>query len=235
MKTVNIKGKEYVEVNERLKEFRKNFKDYSLTTEIIELKPDYCILKAVITDEKGVIRATGLAQENRDSSYINKTSYVENCETSAWGRALGNFGIGIDSAICTADDLLMALNAQKEDEKPKKKAEKTPEQAFISTGSAVKAAATKAGKYELSDADIVAKAQKSTYTDEEVAVKTQGAIDFFNGLNNQLLANDKNIIGAKLLIEINNARGSELAADALKTALNDAIERTSSLDDSIPY
>lgn len=235
METINLKGKEYVTVNERLKAFRETFKDYSLTSEIIELTPEVCTIKAVITDEKGVIRATGLAQEQRQASFVNKTSYVENCETSAWGRALGNFGIGIDSAICTADELLMALNAQKEDEKPKKKAEKTPEQAFISIGSAVKAAATKAGKYELSDADIVAKAQKSTYTDEEVAVKTQGAIDFFNGLNNQLLANDKNIIGAKLLIEINNARGSELAADALKTALNDAIERTSSLDDSIPY
>lgn len=234
MKTVNIKGKEYVEVNERLKEFRKNFKDYSLTTEIIELKPDYCILKAVITDDKGIIRATGLAQENRESSYINKTSYVENCETSAWGRALGNFGIGIDSAICTADELLMAIAAQKEEEKPKKSA-KTPEQAFINTGSAVKAAATKAGKYELSDADIVAKAQKSTYTDEEVAVKTQGAIDFFNGLKYPLLADDKNILGAKLLIEINKSRGFETAADALCHVLNDAIERTSSLDDSIPY
>lgn len=112
MKTVNIKGKNYVEVNERLKEFRNNFKDYSLTTEIIELTPEYCILKAVITDDKGVVRATGLAQENRDSSFINKTSYVENCETSAWGRALGNFGIGIDSAICTADELLIAISAQ---------------------------------------------------------------------------------------------------------------------------
>ena len=234
MKTVNIKGKEYVEVNERLKEFRKNFKDYSLTTEIIQLTPEFCILKAIITDDKGVIRATGLAQEAKESSYINKTSYVENCETSAWGRALGNFGIGIDSSICTADELLLAISAQKEEEKPKKSA-KTPEQSFISTGSAVKAAATKAGKYELSDADIVAKAQKSTYTDEEVAVKTQGAIDFFNGLKYQLLENDKNILGAKLLIEINNARGSELAADALKNALNSAIERTSSLDDSIPY
>lgn len=232
MQTINLKGKEYVTVNERLKAFRETFKDYSLTSEIIELTPEVCTIKAVITDEKGVIRATGLAQEQRQASFVNKTSYVENCETSAWGRALGNFGIGIDSAICTADELLMALNAQKEDEKPKKK---TPEQAFISTGSAVKAAATKAGKYELSDADIVAKAQKSTYTDEEVAVKTQGAIDFFNGLNNQLLANDKNIIGAKLLIEINKYRGFETAADALKTALNTAIERTSSLDDSIPY
>ena len=234
MKTVNIKGKEYVEVNERLKEFRNTFKDYSLTTEIIELTPEYCVLKAIITDDKGVVRATGLAQENRDSSYINKTSYIENCETSAWGRALGNFGIGIDSAICTADELLMALNAQQQEKKPTPAA-KTPEQSFLTVGSSVKAAATRAGKYELSDAEIVAKAEKSTYSDEELAKKTQGAIDFFSRLDVPLLANDQNIFGAKLLIELNNLRENFVAADKLKETYNAAIERTSALNDSIPY
>lgn len=235
MKTVNIKGKEYVEVNERLKEFRNNFKDYSLTTEIIELTPEYCVLKAVITDDKGIIRATGLAQENRDSSYINKTSYIENCETSAWGRALGNFGIGIDSAICTADELLMALNAQKANDSKPAPAQKTPADSFRTVGSSMKAAATKAGKYELSDAEIVEKAQKSTYTDEELTTKTQGAIEFFSTLNHQLLANDKNIYGAKLLIEINRHRENLAAADLLLQTLNSAIERTNDLDDAIPY
>ena len=234
MKTVNIKGKEYVEVNERLKEFRNTFKDYSLTTEIIELTPEYCVLKAIITDDKGVVRATGLAQENRDSSYINKTSYIENCETSAWGRALGNFGIGIDSAICTADELLMALNAQQQEKKPTPAA-KTPEQSFLTVGSSVKAAATRAGKYELSDAEIVAKAEKSTYSDEELAKKTQGSIDFFTRLDHQLLANDQNIFGAKLLIELNNLRENFVAADKLKETYNTAIERTSALNDIIPY
>lgn len=236
METINLKGKEYVTVNERLKAFRETFKDYALISDIIELTPETCTIMAKIIDEKGIVRATGLAQEQRQASFVNKTSYVENCETSAWGRALGNFGIGIDSAICTADELLMALNAQKDSEKPAKKKEaKSPEDAFLSTGSAVKASATKAGKYELSDADIVAKAQKSIYSDEEVTKKTQGAIDFFKGLKMQLLADDKNIASAKLLIEINRLRGMELAADTLTNTMNEAIERTSSLDDSIPY
>jgi hypothetical protein len=231
MKTVNIKGKEYVEVNERIKEFRKNFKDYSLTTEIIELTPEHCVLKAIITDDKGIIRATGLAQEDRDSSYINKTSYIENCETSAWGRALGNFGIGVDKSICSAEELLVALNAQQE----KKTSAKTPEQSFLTVGSSVKAAATRAGKYELSDAEIVSKAEKSTYSDEELAKKTQGAIDFFSRLDVPLLANDQNIFGAKLLIELNTLRENFVAADKLKETYNAAIERTSALNDSIPY
>jgi len=230
---MKIKGKDYVPVNERLKEFRKLFKDYSLTSEIIELTPEVCTIKAVITDDKGVVRATGLAQElrNNSMSLVNKTSYVENCETSAWGRALGNFGIGIDSAICTADELLMALNAQKEPEKPAK-AQTDP---FKAVASSMKSAATRAGKYELSDADIVEKAQKSSYNDEELATKTQGAIDYFNALNTQLLATDAKYAGAKLLIEINNLRENFTAADALKNALNAAIERTNKIDDSIPY
>lgn len=233
MQTMTIKGKEYVTVNERLKAFRENFKDYSLTTEIIELTPEYCTLKAIITDNKGIVRATGLAQEQRNNamSLVNKTSYVENCETSAWGRALGNFGIGIDSEICTADEILMALNAQQASAKQ----EKTPVDAFRNTASSTKSAATKAGKYELSDADIVEKAKKSTYNDEQLALSTQGAIDFFSTLKTQLLADDKSYTGAKLLIEINTLRGYQTAADKLRQTMNEAIERTNAIDDAISY
>lgn len=114
METINIKGKEYVTVNERLKAFRNNFKDYSLTTEIIELGADYCTMKATITDDKGVVRSTGFAREVVAKSPINKFAFVENCETSAVGRCLGNFGIGIDTAVCTADELLMKLSQDSE-------------------------------------------------------------------------------------------------------------------------
>ena len=123
MKTINIKGKDYITVNERLKEFRNNFKDYSLTTEIVELGQDYCTMKATITDDKNVVRATGYAREVVAKSPINKFAFVENCETSAIGRALGNFGIGIDTAICTADELLMKL--AQEEQTPAEKAKST--------------------------------------------------------------------------------------------------------------
>lgn len=118
MKTINIKGKEYVTVNERLKEFRNNFKDYALITEIVELGADYATVKASIYDEKGVLRATGFAREVVAKSPINKYAFLENCETSAIGRALGNFGIGIDEAVCTADELIQKLSH--EDDKPQK-------------------------------------------------------------------------------------------------------------------
>ena len=119
MKTVNIKGKDYVEVNERIKYFRneEQFKGWSLTSELLSLEDGVCVIKATIANEKGEVKATGIAYEKEDSSFINKTSFIENCETSAWGRALGNLGIGIDASIASADEVQNAqLNQDKEKE-----------------------------------------------------------------------------------------------------------------------
>ena len=109
MKTISIKGKPYVMVNTRLKAFRENFKGYALTSEIVHLTEDTCIIKATISDPQGRVLATGHAMEVKGSSNINATSHVENCESSAWGRALGNYGIGIDDSICSAEELIMAI------------------------------------------------------------------------------------------------------------------------------
>ena len=112
LKTVNIKGKEYVEVNTRIKYFRQNFKDWSLTSEIIELTSETVLIKAVIRNPEGRIIASGYAHEEKASSYINKTSFIENCETSAWGRALGNLGIGIDSSVASYEEVKTAIQKQ---------------------------------------------------------------------------------------------------------------------------
>ena len=114
LKTVNIKGKEYVEVNERVKYFKAKFPNYSLETELIKFDEKQCVVKAIIKDDKGIIRSTGLAFEDKASSFINKTSYLENCETSAVGRALGFLGIGIEGAICSAEEVQNAIENQKE-------------------------------------------------------------------------------------------------------------------------
>jgi len=117
LKTINIKGKQYVEVNERLKYFRENHPDYSLITEIIQCTEEHCVIKATIL-HGGVEIATGHAHEVRSANFINKTSFVEVCETSAWGRALANFGIGIDSQVASAHEV---ANAIAQTEVPKKK------------------------------------------------------------------------------------------------------------------
>ena len=117
MKGINIKGKNYIMVNERIKFFRENYKGWSLTSELVHIEDDMCIIKATITDENGMVKATGYAQEDRTSSMINKTSFVENCETSAWGRALGNLGIGIDDSIASAEEVDMAIKKQEVESK----------------------------------------------------------------------------------------------------------------------
>ena len=119
LKTVNIKGKEYVEVNTRIKYFRLIFKDWSLTSELVELTNESVLIKAVIRNPEGRVIATGFAHEEKSSSYINKTSYIENCETSAWGRALGNLGIGIDSSVASYEEVKTAIQKQ-ETQTPKK-------------------------------------------------------------------------------------------------------------------
>jgi hypothetical protein len=120
-KTTNIKGKEYVEVNERIKYFRfsEDYKGWSLSSEIVHLDTESCVIRAEIRDENWVLRATGFAQEDKSSSYINKTSYVENCETSAWGRALANLGIGIDTSIASSNEVSMAISKQNTKSTPK--------------------------------------------------------------------------------------------------------------------
>ena len=114
MKTVNIKGKEYVEVNERVKYFVKTYPNWRIETELLSNVDGVCIFKASVKDELGQVRATGHAYEKESSSFINKTSYIENCETSAVGRALGFFGIGIDTSIASSDEVTNAINNQTE-------------------------------------------------------------------------------------------------------------------------
>lgn len=119
MKSINIKGKEYIPVNERIKHFREEYgPGWSIVTEIIECNPERVLIKASVLslDSPGGVRvaSTGHAYEEYGSTFINKTSYVENCETSAIGRALGNLGIGIDTSVASAEEVQNAqLNQEK--------------------------------------------------------------------------------------------------------------------------
>lgn len=112
LRTTDIKGKDYVEVNERIKAFRMLIPDGTIETHIIEDLDGICTIKAIIRDSQGKVLATGHAQEKENSTFINKTSYVENCETSAVGRALGMLGIGIDTSIASAEEVGNAIAQQ---------------------------------------------------------------------------------------------------------------------------
>jgi 2',3'-cyclic-nucleotide 2'-phosphodiesterase (5'-nucleotidase family) len=115
-KTTNIRGKQYVEVNERIKFFRQEDKYnlWGIHTEFPMIDSEQCLCKCTITDADGDVIAQGHAHEVRGSSNINKTSYVENCETSAVGRALAMLGIGIDSSIASANEVQEAIAKQQE-------------------------------------------------------------------------------------------------------------------------
>lgn len=119
------RGKEYAEVPQRVKAFRMLYPNGSLTSEIISLENGVVIMKATACDENGQILGTGHAYEKEGNGFINKTSYIENCETSAWGRALAACGIiggneGAAGSIASMEEVMNAKKQQKmmsEDEK----------------------------------------------------------------------------------------------------------------------
>tara|TARA_Y100000289_G_C3877776_1_gene126977 strand:- start:212 stop:676 length:465 start_codon:yes stop_codon:yes gene_type:complete len=145
MEAIKIKGKDYIQVHERVAEFRRNplYKSLTIETEIVEKNYseltgdivkndkvvgkktskvlDSIIIKCVIRTKEGNIVSTGYAQEEKTTSFVNETSFVENCETSAVGRALGFLGIGIKDSIASADELVVAISNQKKTTKPTSK------------------------------------------------------------------------------------------------------------------
>ena len=117
MKSTPVKGKPYVEVNERIKAFRQLCPHGAIVTEMLSNADGVCVFRATIYDGDQNIIGTGTAYEKENSSNINKTSYIENCETSAVGRALGMCGFGIDTSIASAEEVSNAI-AQQESEIP---------------------------------------------------------------------------------------------------------------------
>lgn len=116
IKGIQLKGKKYALVAERVQAFRELCPDGLITTEILYLQDGVVTMKTSIYDEGGKLLATGLAQEKENSTNVNKTSYVENCETSAIGRALAALGIGSECSMASAEEVLNAQLQLKEAE-----------------------------------------------------------------------------------------------------------------------
>lgn len=91
---VKIHGKEYKTVALRVNEFRNSdeFEGWCIETDLIS-NANLVVVKALIKDKQDRVVATGYAEEERDSTNINRTSALENCETSAIGRALACIGL----------------------------------------------------------------------------------------------------------------------------------------------
>ena len=131
---IDLKGKDYAMVPERVTAFRKLYPEGFIKTEIVTVTDKNVLMKAAVgyykEDGSTVILGTGYAQETKDKGMVNGTSYIENCETSAVGRALGFMSLGLNGGgICSAEELVNAIVAKKQTEedfqKEKKKIEET--------------------------------------------------------------------------------------------------------------
>lgn len=99
----DIKGKEYSPVNERILAFKKVYEDGRIIPEILEKHEDSVLMQAKIYDDEKLI-AVGHAEEVKKGG-VNATSMLENCETSAVGRALGMAGFGVDKGIASEQEM----------------------------------------------------------------------------------------------------------------------------------
>lgn len=117
LSTMDIKGKDYVLVNERIKAFRMLYPEGFILTEIVSNEGGVCVMRArvgFIENGTHIVLGTGTAYEREEASYINRTSYIENCETSAVGRALGMLALGIDTSVASAEEVQNAVSNQQE-------------------------------------------------------------------------------------------------------------------------
>lgn len=109
--TIRIHGREYHTVAERVHDFRQAHpaKDgWGITAECVERGEHIVCFRAAIVDPDGRVVAEGWAEEDRRSGKINRSAAVENCETSAIGRALAAAGYGGGGEYASADEVLRA-------------------------------------------------------------------------------------------------------------------------------
>lgn len=108
---INIQGKKYVLVNDRVAYFNETYPNGVIQTQLVDaLDQNTIVIKAkVIPDiDKPERFFTGYSQAVIGQGMVNKTAALENCETSAVGRALGFMGIGIVESIASVDEMYKA-------------------------------------------------------------------------------------------------------------------------------
>lgn len=133
-RAIKYNGKDYVQVKDRIEFFNSTYDNGSIRTEVIKDEGDIVQIKAtVIPDMTNLDKYfNGHAEEIRGQGYVNKTSALENCETSAVGRALAMMGIGVMDAIASMDEIDLAKGkAIKQDNNPFWKKAKEAEENFI--------------------------------------------------------------------------------------------------------
>jgi hypothetical protein len=90
----NFNLDEYETVEDRLVKFWADHPEGRIETDIKHYDERRVVIHASAYTSQDALcpMATGIAEETRGDGFVNKTSHVENCETSAIGRALANLG-----------------------------------------------------------------------------------------------------------------------------------------------
>jgi hypothetical protein len=99
--------KDYVEVNVRIEKFYEKYPNGRILTELVSWKDEVVVMKATVYRDQSDQHpsSTGHAYEKEGSSFINKTSALENCETSAVGRALAILGFEIKKSVASKEEV----------------------------------------------------------------------------------------------------------------------------------
>lgn len=116
LKRITVRGAgQYVTVPQRVQGFWEACPEGAITIEWLIMERDWCMCRATVS-VMGVVVAQGTAMEERTEKGVNSTSFYENCETSAVGRAIGFFGIGSVESIASADEVMRAVERQEQAE-----------------------------------------------------------------------------------------------------------------------
>jgi len=113
--TISIKGKDYVQVKDRILYFNDTYPNGSINTELISpIDSKTIVVKATVyPDTKNPERSfSDYSQTVIGQGIVNQTAAMENASTSAVGRALGFMGIGIIESVASADEVVKATAAQ---------------------------------------------------------------------------------------------------------------------------
>lgn len=116
----------YEAVEDRIDKFYKSHNDGRILTEIYLIDATQVIFKALVYLGE-VLVATGFAMEKEGSSPVNKTSHIENAETSAIGRALANYNYAKKGARPSKEEMRKVVNNQTTPPKPTQTPVKTSE------------------------------------------------------------------------------------------------------------
>ena len=158
----------YVTVAERIAAFYQSYPTGRICTQILEHNEEsgFILMRAEVfrSTDDAQPSATGHAFEVRGDGYVNRTSYIENAETSAVGRALALLGFEVRRGIASREEMEKA--ARMPAERAARAPESTPPETKPAAKSAPPPAAAESPATEESpnlDDDIIRNAQQLGY------------------------------------------------------------------------